>query len=160
MTTIDFKARDSQVSDREAAREAAAAPDFVIKVDLDERAFAFPQAKQVSQLQILAYRPHAVRLEATFAYNQAKASHALFEMSAEDARDLVRKLVETVYRAQSSQVVSRSTTLSISVVTNGYLLQFGDHEGVQELFLSTGCIWRVCNGLARAVDFIAPIASN
>jgi hypothetical protein len=159
MATIDLKTREiSPMPAREAA--ASPAPDAVIKVDLDERAFAFPQAKQILQLHILVYRPQLVRIEATYAYNEARASHELFELPADDARELVRKLVETVYRATSSQVISRSTTLSINVVTNGYLLQMGDHEHIREIFLSTGCIWRVCNGLARAVDFISPIASN
>lgn len=158
MATIDLKTREISPMPREAA--ASPAPDAVIKVDLDERAFAFPQAKQILQLHILVYRPQLVRIEATYAYNEARASHELFELPADDAREFVRKLVETVYRATSSQVISRSTTLSINVVTNGYLLQMGDHEHIREIFLSTGCIWRVCNGLARAVDFISPIASN
>lgn len=146
---------------RDPQREATAnAPDAVIKVDLDERAYLFPQGKQVLQLHVLAYRPHMVRFEATFAFNEARASHELFELTAEDARDLVRRLVESVYRAQSSQVVSRSTTLSISVVANGYIIQVGDHEHMRELFLSTGSIWRVASAIARAVDFIAPIQSN
>ena len=158
MPTFDLKPREFS---QPVARETSASqPDVVIKVDLDERAFAFPQGKQVQQLHVLAFKPHCVKIEATFAYNESRASHELLELSAEDARELVRKLVEAVYRAQSTQVVSRTTTLSISVVTNGYFLQFGDHEAARELFLSTACIWRVCNGLARAVDFISPITSN
>ncbi len=158
MPAFDLKTREIAST---AAREVSAPqPDAVIKVDLDERAFAFPQGKQVLQLHILAYRPHRIRIEATYAYNEARDGHELFELPTDDARELVRKLVESVYRAQSSQVVSRTTTLSIGVATNGYLLQFGDHESMRELFLSTACIWRVCNGLARAVDFISPIASN
>jgi hypothetical protein len=51
-------------------------------------------------------------------------------------------------------------TPSIGAVGSGYLLRLGDHEGMREIFLSTGCIRRVCNGLARAVDFISPIASK
>lgn len=146
---------------REHAQTGVApAPDAVIKVDLDERAYLFPQGKQVLQLHVLAYRPHMIRLEATFAFNEARASHELFELTADDARDLVRRLVEAVYRAQSGQVVSRTTTLSIAVVANGYIVQVGDHEQMRELFLSTSCIWRVCSGIARAVDFIAPIQSN
>lgn len=158
MPTYEFKSREAVPG---ASLQATGnAPDVVIKVDLDERAFAFPQAKQVAQLHVLAYRPHRIRIEATYAYNEARDSHEVFELSAEDARELVRKLVESVYRATSSQVVSRTATLSINVLTNGYLLQLGDHESMRELFLSTGCIWRVCNGIARAVDFVAPIASN
>jgi hypothetical protein len=101
-----------------------------------------------------------VRFEATFAFNEARASHELFELTADDARDVVRRLVECVFRAQSGQVVSRSATLSISVVANGYIIQVGDHERMRELFLSTASIWRVISAIARAVDFIAPIQSN
>jgi hypothetical protein len=158
MQAYDFKPREVLPAARDPATPAQ--PDVVIKVDLDERAFAFPQAKQIQQLHILGYRGHIIRLEATYGYNEARASHELLELPVDDARELIRRLVETVYRATSSQVVSRTTTLSVNVVTNGYLLQLGDHEGMREIFLSTGCIWRVCNGLARAVDFISPIASN
>jgi len=158
MPAFEFKPREALSA---VPQELAAnTPDAVLKIDLDERAFAFPQAKQVAQLHILAFRPHRIRIEATYAYNEARDSHDLLELSGEDAQELVRRLVESVYRAQSSQVISRTTTLSITVVTNGYLLQFGDHERMSELFLSTGCIWRVCGGLSRAVDFIKPIATN
>jgi len=159
MPPVELKA--AAAFPREQAREAAPpAPDAVIKVDLDERAYLFPQGKQVLQVHVLAYRPHMIRFEATFAFNEARASHEVFELTAEDARELVRRLVEAVYRAQGAQVVSRTTTLSITVVANGYILQVGDHEHMRELFLSTGSIWRVCSAIARAVDFIAPIQSN
>jgi hypothetical protein len=29
-----------------------------------------------------------------------------------------------------------------------------------ELFLGTNCIWRVCQGLLRIADLIAPVESN
>jgi hypothetical protein len=29
-----------------------------------------------------------------------------------------------------------------------------------ELFLSTSCIWRVCQGLLRITDLIAPVEAN
>lgn len=136
------------------------APDAIIKVDLDDRAFLFPSGKLVPQLHILAYKPHKLRFEAHYAFNESKASPELFELSAADARELSRRLVESVYRAQSCQVVSRDTSLGITVVANGYILQFGPLESTRELMLSTGCIWRVCGAIARAVDFISPIASN
>jgi hypothetical protein len=56
--------------------------------------------------------------------------------------------------------VSDGTHITISVVANGYRLQFGDMSRPTELFLGTGSIWRVCQGLLRAVDFIAPVESN
>lgn len=139
---------------------AKVAPDAVIKVDLDERAYVFPAGRHLLQLQFLVFRPHILRIEAVYSFNESKASPELLELSADDARALSRRLVESVYRAQSSQVVSRDTSLSLTVVANGYVLEFGPRENPTELMLSTGCIWRVCNALARAVDVMSPIASN
>lgn len=142
------------------AQVKKASPDAIIKVDLDERAYLFPAGRQVLQLQFLAFRPHMVRIEAVYAFNQSKVSPELLALPVEDARELSRKLVESVYRAQSSQVATRDTSLTLTVVANGYILEFGPRENPSELMLSTGCIWRVCNGLARIVDIISPIASN
>lgn len=136
------------------------APDAVIKVELDDRAFLFPETKLVTQLQILVYKPHKIRFEAVYAFNESRASPELFELNAEDARQFAKRLVETVYRAQSSQIVSREASLGLNVTPNGYILQIGPLEASKELTLSTGCIWRVCGAVARAVDFISPIASN
>lgn len=137
-----------------------AAPDAIIKVDLDDRAYVFPGSKLVTQLHVLAYRPHKIRFEAHYAFNESKASPELFELSFDDARELSRRMIEAVYRAQSTQIISRETSLVLSVVTNGYILQFGTLEAPKEIMLSTGCIWRVCGAIARAVDFIAPISTN
>lgn len=135
-------------------------PDAVVKVELDERAFLFPETKLVTQLHLLVYKPHKVRFEAVYAFNESRASPELFELTAEDARQLAKKLVETVYRAQSSQIVSRETSLGITVTPNGYILQLGGVDAQKELTLSTGCIWRVCAAITRAVDFLSPIASH
>lgn len=139
---------------------ARTAPDAILKVDLDERAYVFPSGRHVQQLQFLVFKPHMLRIEAAYSFNESKASPELLELSAEDARALSRRMVESVYRAQSSQIVSRDTSLSLTVVANGYILEFGPRESPVELMLSTGCIWRVANGLARAVDILSPIASN
>lgn len=136
------------------------APDAVVKVDLDERAYVFPAGRQLLQLHFLAYRPHMIAIEAVYAFNESKASPQLIELPLDDARQLSRKLVESVYRAQASQVISRDTTLTLTTVANGYIIELGSHECPKTLMLSTGCIWRVCNGLARIVDFISPIAAN
>jgi hypothetical protein len=141
-------------------RPNLAAPDAVIRVDLDDRAYLFPAGRQVTQLQFMAYKPHMIRVEAVYAFNESRANPELFALPIEDARDLSRKLVDTVYRAQSSQIVSRETSLSVTVVANGYVLEFGARENPSVLMLSTGCIWRVCNGLTRAVDMISPIAAH
>jgi hypothetical protein len=134
--------------------------DGLIKIDLDERAFVYPQNKALLQLQLQLVRPDTVRFEAVYAFNQNRESPVLFEMSGDDCAEFSRRLVEAVYRAQSTQVVSPSVSLSITVVANGYILQYNDPQGPIELFLGSPSIWRVCSGLARAVDFLAPIASN
>jgi hypothetical protein len=136
------------------------APDAIIKVDLDERAFLFPYPKQVTQLQVQAFKPDRIRIEAVFAFNETRANNELLELGLDDARDLSRRLVETVYRAQSSLVVSKENSIAINVVANGYIFQFGDMTTPRELFLSTGCIWRVCNAIARATDFISPMSAH
>ncbi len=136
------------------------APDAVVKVELDERAYVFPAGRQIMQLHFLAFRPHMITIEAVYAFNESKASPELIELPIDDARQLSRKLVESVYRAQPSQVVSRETTLTLATVANGYIIEFGSHERPTTLMLSTGCIWRVCNGLARVIDMISPIAAN
>jgi hypothetical protein len=152
---------DASVS-RHAATAVAGrnAVDGVVKIDLDERAFVFPQHKSMQQLQLHAIRPNTIRFEALYAFNQNRASPVLFALSSDDAAELARRLVEAVYRAQSSQVVSSTASLSITVVANGYILTHNDPSGPTELFLGSGCIWRVCGGIARAVDFLSPIASN
>ena len=134
--------------------------DAVIKIDLDERAFVFPQHKSVQQLHLHVHRPGTVRFEAVYGFNQNRMSPVLFELHAEDCMELARRLVEAVYRAQSTQVVSATASLAITVVANGYIVQYNDARGPTELFLGSACIWRVCGGTARAVDFLAPIASN
>lgn len=146
------------VMTKEAVQKAA--PDIVIKVDLDDRAFLFPAAKPLAQLHLLVYRPYKVRFECAYPFNETRHTPELFELSAAETHELLRHLVDTVYRARSSQMVTRTTSLTINVVTNGYIIQFGDHEQPRELMLSTGCIWRVAGAIARAVDFQLPISSN
>ena len=95
-----------------------------------------------------------------FAFNQARSSTLLRELGAEEAAELSRKLVEAVYRAQGSQIVTRTLSIGIVVVANGYIVQINEHNLQTELFLSTGCIWRVCNAIMRAVDLSRPSDTN
>lgn len=147
-----------------AAPVTAAVPrnsaDAIIKIDLDERAFVFPQNKPLLQLHIHVSRPHSVRFAGVYAFNQNRESPVLFDLTGADCAELSRRLVEAVYRAQSTQVVTASVSLAITVVANGYIIQNNDANGPMEIFLGSGCIWRVCGGISRAVDFLAPIASN
>ena len=134
--------------------------DVVIKIDLDERVFVFPQHKPLTQLVLNVVRPNTVRFEGGYAFNQNRANPVLFELTGEDCAELTRRFVEAVYRAQSTQVVTSSTSIAITVAVNGYIVQVSTPDGPVELFLGMASIWRVLNGLARAVDVLSPIASN
>ena len=130
-----------------------------VKIELDERAFLFPSGKPVVQLVVLT-EGRRLHLDAAYPFNQARTPPRIFSLDIDDARELAHRLVESVHTARTQLVVSDGVHITINVVANGYRLQFGDLNKPTELFLSTGCIWRVCHGLLRAVDFVAPIESN
>lgn len=69
-------------------------------------------------------------------------------------------MIDAIYAARTHLVISEAVSITINVVANGYHLQIGDMNKLPELFLSTGCIWRVCQGLLRVVDHITPIETN
>jgi thiamine monophosphate synthase len=121
-------------------------PKYEVKVDLDDRAFLFPAGKSLAQLVYLS-DGHKIYLEA--AYHDP-----------EDARELARRLVEAVHTARMQLAITAGVRITINVVANGYHLQIGDMNDALELFLGTGCIWRVCQGLLRIIDLIAPVESN
>jgi predicted phage-related endonuclease len=84
----------------------------------------------------------------------------LIVLDLEDAKEFGRRLVEAVHCARTQMVVTTGIRITINVVANGYHLQFGDMNNATELFLDTNCIWRVCQGLLRIADLIAPVESN
>jgi hypothetical protein len=59
-------------------------------------------------------------------------------------------------------VATDSNRIIINMVANGYHnhLQISDMNHATELFLGTPCIWRVCQGILRIVDLIAPVKNN
>jgi len=134
-------------------------PKFEIKVDLDDRCFLFPAGKSVSQLVFLS-DGKGVYVEAVYPFNQARTPPRLISLSLEDAKEFGRRLIEAVHGARTQLVVTSGVRITINVIANGYHLQFGNMNSAIELFLGTGCIWRVCQGLLRIVDLIAPVESN
>lgn len=134
-------------------------PDHVIKVDLDDRSFLFPAGKSVTQL-VFAAKDKTIFIEAVYPFNEARTPPRLLWLDLEDARELGRRLVEAVHHARTQLVVSAGTRITINVIANGYHLQIGDMNQSTDLFLGTSCIWRVCQGILRIVDFIAPIEAN
>jgi len=99
-------------------------------------------------------------VEAVYPFNQSHTPPCLVALDLEDAREFGRRLIEAVHCARTQLVVTSGIPISINVVANGYRLQFGDMNNATELFLGTNCIWRVCQGLLRIGDLIAPVESN
>ncbi len=134
-------------------------PAYEVKIDLDDRAFLFPSGKSLNQLAFLS-DGRMIFVEGSFQFNQSRTPPRLLTLTYEDAKELAHKLIEGVYYARPQLVITTGVKLTITVAANGYHLQVGDMNQATELFLSTGCIWRVCQGLLRIVDLIAPVESN
>jgi hypothetical protein len=134
-------------------------PKYEVKVDLDDRAFLFPAEKAIAQLVFLSDGT-SIQVEAVYPFNKSRTPPRLLLLDFEDASELGRRLVESVHHARTQLVITAGVRITINVVANGYHLQIGDMNDATELFLSTGCIWRVCQGLLRIVDLIAPVEAN
>jgi hypothetical protein len=134
-------------------------PKFEVKVDLDDRAFLFPAGKSVTQLLFLSDGKR-IFIEAVYPFNQSRTPPRLLTLDFDDAKDLGRRLIEAVHHARTQLVATDGARITINVVPNGYHIQIGDMNNATELFLGTGCIWRVCQGILRIVDLIAPVESN
>lgn len=130
-----------------------------VEIDLDERAYLFPSGKPVTRL-VLGAEGRTIDIDGLFPFNEARTRTRILSLDISDAKDLARRLVDAVYQARTQHVVSDGVRIAIVVLTNGYQVQIGDVNRSTDLFLSFGCIWRVCQGLLRAVDHIAPIEAN
>jgi hypothetical protein len=131
----------------------------VVEVDLDDRAFLFPAGKPMLRL-IFGAQGRSVDIDASFPFNEARTPARITSLDVADAKELARRLIEAVYQARTQHVISDSARIAITVLPNGYQIQIGDMNHATDLFLGTGSIWRVCQGLLRAVDHIAPIEAN
>lgn len=134
-------------------------PEFVVKIDLDDRAFLFPAGKSVAQISFTT-EGRAIHLDAVYPFNETHTPPRLLTLDLDDARELGRRLVDAVYQARTQLAMSDGMRIAVNVIANGYHLQIGDMSDPTDLYLSTGCIWRVCQGLLRIVDHIAPVESN
>jgi hypothetical protein len=134
-------------------------PKFEVKVDLDDRSYLFPAGKPLAQLAFLS-DGNLIYVDAVFPFNQARTPPRLLTLDLEDARELGRGLVHAVHYAKTQLVITTGVRITINVVANGYHMQIGDMNAATEIFLSTGVIWRVCQGILRIVDFIAPVEAH
>lgn len=135
-------------------------PGLEIQIAMDERAFVFPDGKAVTHLLLSSEGRDVIHLDAVFGFNETCLPPRILTLGLEDARDFARKLVEGVYQARTQHVISDTARVTINVVTNGYLIQFGGPSGSTDLFVGTGVIWKICHALLRMVDSLSPVVAN
>jgi hypothetical protein len=147
------------MADLQPVPRLRAKPEYAIKIDLDDRAFLFPAGKSVSQITFVT-EARTIHVEAIFPFNETRTPPRILTLGLEDATEFARRLVDAVYQARTQLAVSDGMRIAINVIANGYHIQIGDMTNPTDLYLGTGCIWRVCQGLLRIIDRIAPIEAN
>jgi hypothetical protein len=94
-------------------------PEYVIKIDLDDRAFLFPAGKSVAQIAF-ATEGRMIHLEAVYPFNETHTPPRLLTLGLDDAKDLARRLIDAVYQARTQLAMSDGMRIAINVVANGY----------------------------------------
>ncbi len=130
----------------------AATPETNVKIELDERAYLFPEGKPVTHMVILRQGGGAFHFDAVFAFNRARHDARFASLTLPQLREFARELLGAVYAAKASFVLDGDLKLTINVVLNGYILEFTQGDQKKELFLGTGCIWRVIRAMMQVVD--------
>ncbi len=134
-----------------------------VAVDLDERAFLFrPAPLGGKPLTRLVFLPagQLVHVDAVFAFNASRAQPRLFSLQLEDARLLARTMVDAVFLARTQHAITETMRMAMEVLSNGYRLHVGELDGGMDLYFGTASIWRLCQGLLRAVDTLSPVETN
>jgi hypothetical protein len=131
-----------------------------VKIELDERAFLFPDGKSVTHIVVTRDRHSAFQLEAVFAFNKTKRNPRFATLSLHQMREFVRELLGAVYHAKTSFVLDDTLKIAINVTLNGYIIEFTRSDEHFELFLGTGSIWRVVKSLLMVVDEASPVVAN
>jgi hypothetical protein len=151
-----FVQKDSFAGDR-----LCSTPDWPWQgASLATQLFCLPPPLIVSPPSFKPANGWRISIEGIYLFNEARTPPQILSLSLEDARELGRRLVEAVYAAKTQLVITSGVRITINVIANGYYLQIGDMNNATELFLSTGCIWRVCQGLLRIVDLLSPAESH
>jgi hypothetical protein len=130
-------------------------PKALIKVDLDDRCYAFPATTALTFVQLLVYRGDKMRIARGLAFNEAHSATEFTSLPPDAVAELARRIVEAVYRASSFLMVAGDTNINCVTHPNGYALQVGDFVSQRDLFVSPACIWRVANAVCRAADCLA-----
>ncbi|MGL4727164.1 MAG: hypothetical protein ACRCWO_00265 [Bosea sp. (in: a-proteobacteria)] len=130
----------------------AAQEGSTVKIELDERAFLFPEGKPVTHMVIVCQGMSAFHLDAVFAFNRSRDNARFATLTLPQMREFTRELLGAVYAAKPTFVLDGGLKLTITVVLNGYICEFVTGDDKRELFLGTGCIWRVIKSLMAVVD--------
>jgi len=126
----------------------------IVRIELDEKAVAFPAATLVSHLLVREGDPACVDVEGVFVFNRACASPRLLHLKFDELDELCECLVHTVYSAKASIVLNDEVKIFLQPVANGYHIDYKRAGSRTELLLSTSCIWRVVKGLLFARDLL------
>jgi hypothetical protein len=140
-------------------RPASLPVDFTLAVDLDERAVLYPAGKCVTRVNMSATQG-GIAFDAVFAFNEARVASRFMVLTAEDAQEFGRRLVDSVYQARAQNAITETMRIGITVHTNGFHLQIGDVASPTELFVGLGSIWRFTQTVLRAVDRLSPGVSH
>lgn len=132
----------------------------VISVDMDDRAFLFPETKNIAQLKFSAQPDGGVSIEFVYAHNISRLPPSKVMLQYDDAKSLCLRLIDAVYRAQTQNAISESAHIAITMVTNGYIFIIGENGTQRQFYMGSSVIWRVCNALCRIVDIQSPILSH
>ena len=132
---------------------------LTVNVDLDDRAFLFPSGKSVTRL-VISTDADLIHFDAIYPFNTSRTSPRIMTLRLEDAREFALQMVDTVYNARTQHAFSETMRIDINVLANGYHLKIGDLNQSTDLYLGTSAIWRVCQGVLRAIDHISPIEAQ
>jgi hypothetical protein len=138
----------------------SAAARSVIAVDMDERAFLFPETRAIAQLKFTADLAGTISIDFVYAHNASHMPPSRLTLQYDDAKQFCLRLVDAIYRAQTQNAISDSANIAITMAANGYIFIMEDSGRQRQLYLSTSVIWRVCNALCRMVDVQSPIAAH
>ena len=141
-------------------RPVAESAPQVVSVDLDERAFLFPESRNLAQIRFVALEHGVIEMDFIYAHNESRALPCCVRLMREEAREFSQRMVDVIYRAQSQNVITESIRISITVAANGYILAIEQGGAQKTLYLSTYVIWRFCNALMRIVDTQSAVGAN
>jgi hypothetical protein len=160
LTASGQLATTQQVVAQPVAPQTASSAVPVIRIELDERCFLFPDGKLLTHLMLVREDKDTIGFEAVFPFNATRLPARFLSLSRDEARLFAKEMIEVVYAARSGLMLHDSLKISIIVAPNGYRVDYQRAEMRVETFLSTGVIWRVIKGILQAVDEASPVVSH